>query len=172
MTKVATGLAIGAEADSNLAAQAVAQAKISGEMPLAGPAEVVEATFVDEVPPEPPKATERHKAYDKYAMLKAVGELKKEYLAMGAENHYRAVLGEFGAKKRNDLPTNDGGKKARACYKALGARLAELEQWFRDHQFIDTEEIREKGQWGQSPVWLGGIKFVFEDEKYMPEVAA
>ena len=67
------------------------------------------------------------KPYDKFAMFEAMEFIKKRFLAIKKEDTYREVLGRYGAKKRTDLSTTDGGRQARDCYKEMTLVVADLE---------------------------------------------
>lgn len=124
------------------AAQAVAQEKIAAMQAKAGitpaikepaPAPIIDATLDpdpptlhDDIQAHPPKAASK-KPYDKFAMYAALEGLKKRFVALGAEAEYRRILGLYGATKRTELPTNDGGTQARAAYKEMSLRVADLE---------------------------------------------
>ena len=71
--------------------------------------------------------SKRTKPYDKFAMMKAVREVKKQFAAIGMETAYYSVLGRYGVEHSNELPENDGGVQARACYKELTIVLGDLQ---------------------------------------------
>ncbi len=77
-------------------------------------------------PEKDTKAT-RGKPYDKFAMYKAMGKLKDRFVAIGKESEYRRILGIYGATKRDELPTHDGGISARMAFKEMSLLVQDLE---------------------------------------------
>jgi hypothetical protein len=119
-------------AGSKEAAQAVAQEKIAAAIkgePVYVPIEEVETTLHEDIVNHPPKATKatKGKPYDPYAMYKAMDPVKERFLLIDKLSEYRSILGSYGASKRDELPTDDGGAAARACYNELKLRVADLE---------------------------------------------
>jgi hypothetical protein len=110
-------------------AQAVAESKISGKMPLLGAPEPVPATLEDQLHESISQSQDsrQRKPYDKFAMYKAIGGMKDRFEKIGQEAQYRAVLLRYGAHKRTELPEDDGGKVARKCYKEMSLLVGELE---------------------------------------------
>ena len=111
------------------AAQAVAESKIAGKVPLLGAPETVPATLEDQLHESIVQAEDgrQRKPYDKYAMYKAMEGLKDRFVKIGQEAQYRACLLRYGAHKRTELPEDDGGKVARKCYKEMSLLVQELE---------------------------------------------
>jgi phage recombination protein Bet len=77
----------------------------------------------------PPKDTKAptSKLFD---ALKAFGDLKKRYQAIGKEASYYAVLGRAGYQKSNEITDI---KQARAVYKEMSLHVADLEVWVKEH---------------------------------------
>lgn len=124
------------------AAKNVGEAKLAalkaGKSPSAASAEAhgQELPPDSDVPPSdlsgdinafPSKETKGAKPYDKFAMFAALEGLKTRFVTIEKEPAYRAILQKYGATKRTELPTNDGGKAARSCYKELQLCVQDLE---------------------------------------------
>jgi hypothetical protein len=63
-------------------------------------------------------------------MLKAFGELKKRYKAIGMEQAYYAMLGQYGVCHSNEFPGDfNGMSQARMCYKAMTLDCADEEAY-------------------------------------------
>ncbi len=120
---------------SREAQKEVAEAKIAEMQKPIPPADPVGELYITDadVPPviEPPAKP----APDKFGMLKHFGDIKKEFIALGAEARYRAVLKEYGAEKSNQLKPDD----ARPAYKALSKALQALRLEKADRE--ETQKI-------------------------------
>jgi phage recombination protein Bet len=110
------------------AAQAVAEAKLSGARPLIEA--VAEVTSEDTGLHDDIAASTELKQrvpYDKFRMMREFETLKTRFVKIRREDEYRRILLSFGAHKRTDLPTNDEGVTARRCYKELLLTVADME---------------------------------------------
>jgi phage recombination protein Bet len=120
---------LGDGSGSVAAAQAVAESKIAGKVPLLGAPEPPAATLEDQLHESIAQAQDsrQRKPYDKFVMYKAIGGMKDRFEKIGQEAQYRACLLRYGAHKRNELPEDDGGNTARKCYKEMSLLVGELE---------------------------------------------
>lgn len=161
------------------AAQAMAQGKINGTIPLNAPPVPPEPDLVPALEESIRQAQDRKASAstpapqvppsgptDKFDWLKSVQEIKKVLVGIGQEQAYRDILRSFGAEKSNGIEASKRGK----CYRALAEAATAWKRHCDAHQFPDWESV--ENYRGASPIWVNGIEHRFNEDQQKYEVVA